>query len=50
MKTIKIIGLGLLLLALLGACTAGRQEFNDGRQLIESGRVEEGIARVLSAD
>ena len=49
MKTIKTISLGLLLLALLGACTAGRQEFNDGRQLIESGRVEEGIAALEQA-
>ena len=44
MKTIKQIGMGLLVLSLLGACTAGRESFNNGRQLIESGRVEEGIA------
>jgi len=41
MKTIKTIGLGLILLALLGACTAGREAFNEGQQLIDAGRIEE---------
>ena len=44
MKLFKRIGLGLLVLSLLGACTAGREAFNSGQQLIESGRIEEGIA------
>ena len=44
MKTIKTIGLGLLVLTLLGACTAGKESFNSGQQLIASGRVEEGLA------
>ncbi len=49
MKTIKRIGMALLLLSLLGACTAGRESFNNGRELIESGRVEEGIAALEQA-
>lgn len=49
MKTIKTIGLGLILLALLGGCTAGRQAFNDGKELIEAGRVEEGLTALEQA-
>ena len=49
MKTIKRIGMALLLLSLLGACTAGRESYNSGRELIESGRVEEGIAALEQA-
>jgi len=49
MKTIKNIGLVLILLALLGGCTAGRQAFNDGQQLIETGHIEEGLASLEQA-
>ena len=49
MKTIKRIGMALLLLSLLGACTAGRESYNNGRDLIEAGRVEEGIAALEQA-
>ena len=46
---IKQLVMGLVALALLSACTAGRESFNSGRQLIESGRVEEGIAALEQA-
>ena len=49
MKTIKTIGLGLILLALLGACTAGREAFNEGQQLIDAGRIEEGLTALEQA-
>jgi general secretion pathway protein D len=49
MKTIRRIGLGLMLVALLGACTAGRQAFDDGQQMIESGRIEDGLASLEQA-
>ena len=49
MKIIIQIGMGLLVLILLGACTAGRESFNNGQQLIESGRVEEGITALEQA-
>lgn len=49
MKMIKTMGMGLLVLSLLGACTAGREAFNSGQQLIESGRVEEGLAALEQA-
>ncbi len=49
MKKFKQIGLGLLVLTLLGACTAGRQAFNNGQHLIETGRIEEGITALEQA-
>ncbi len=49
MKRIKIIVAGLIALALLASCTAGRQAFNDGQEMIQGGRVEEGLAALEQA-
>lgn len=49
MKMIKTIGMGMLVLALLGACTAGREAFNAGQELIQTGRIEEGLAALGQA-
>ncbi len=49
MKILKTIGMGLLVLTLLGACTAGREAFNSGQELIEAGRIEEGLAALEQA-
>ncbi len=43
MKMIKPICMGLLVLALLSSCTAGRQAFEDGERLIREGKIEEGL-------
>ena len=47
--TIKKLLLGLLVLSLLTACTAGRQAFDDGQQLIQAGKFEEGLAELERA-
>ena len=49
MKRIKIVGLGLVALALLASCTAGRQAFDDGREMMQGGRAEEGLAALEQA-
>ncbi len=49
MNKIKRISLGLLVLTMLTACTAGRDSFNAGQELIESGRIEEGLAALEQA-
>ena len=49
MKKIKIISLGFVALALLASCTAGRQAFDDGREMMQGGRVEEGLAALEQA-
>ncbi|MHB1331076.1 MAG: secretin N-terminal domain-containing protein [Sulfuriferula sp.] len=43
MKMIRTIGLGLLLALLLGACTAGRRAFDEGRDNIHHGNIEAGL-------
>ena len=49
MKMIKIISVGFVVLPLLAACTAGRQAFDDGHEMIQSGHVEEGLAALEQA-
>jgi general secretion pathway protein D len=49
MKIIKLMGMGLLVMTMLGACTAGREAFNSGQELIEAGRIEEGLAALEQA-
>lgn len=49
MITLKKLTLGLIVLALLTACTAGRQAFDDGQRLIQEGKVEEGLAELERA-
>ena len=49
MLTLKKLLLGLLVLSLLSACTAGREAFNDGQSLIQAGKVEEGLAELERA-
>lgn len=49
MTRIKTIGAGLIALALLASCTAGRQAFDDGQEMIQGGRVEEGLAALEQA-
>lgn len=47
--TLKRISVGLIVLALLTACTAGRQAFDDGQSLIQEGKIEEGLAELERA-
>lgn len=47
--TLKKLSLGLIVLALLTACTAGRQAFDDGQSLIQEGKIEEGLAELERA-
>lgn len=47
--TFKKISVGLIVLALLTACTAGRQAFDDGQSLIQEGKIEEGLAELERA-
>ncbi|MBI5751137.1 MAG: general secretion pathway protein GspD [Hydrogenophilales bacterium] len=49
MMTLKRISVGLIVLALLTACTAGRQAFDDGQSLIQEGKIEEGLAELERA-
>ena len=48
MRTIGL-GLGLALVLLLGACTAGRRAFDEGQTKIRSGNVEAGLAALEQA-
>ena len=49
MMTIKTISVGLIILALVTGCTAGRQAFDDGQSLIQAGKIEEGLAELERA-
>ncbi len=49
MMTIKKISVGLIVLALVTGCTAGRQAFDDGQRLIQEGKIEEGLAELERA-
>ena len=49
MKMMRTIGLGLALVLLLGACTAGRRAFDEGQTKIRSGNVEAGLAALEQA-
>jgi len=49
MITFKKISVGLMVLALLTACTAGRDAFDDGQRLIQEGKIEEGLAELERA-
>ncbi len=49
MNRIVTIGLGLALVLLLGACTAGRRAFDEGQTKIRSGNVEAGLAALEQA-
>ncbi|MEK6663609.1 MAG: hypothetical protein AABY73_07050 [Pseudomonadota bacterium] len=49
MMTLKKLSVGLIVLALLTACTAGRQAFDDGQSLIQEGKIEEGLAELERA-
>ncbi len=47
--TFKKLSVGLIVLALLTACTAGRDAFDDGQSLIQEGKIEEGLAELERA-
>ena len=49
MKMIKTISVGWVALTLLASCTAGRQAFDDGHEMIQSGHAEEGLAALAQA-
>ncbi len=49
MNRIRTIGLGLALVMLLGACTAGRRAFDEGQDKIHHGNIEAGLAALEKA-